>query len=83
MVKSKGCKPFNVYNYKTKEFVGTWLLKTECAEILNINSAKISSCLNGSRRHVGDYIFKYIDDPSVIDIEFNLEWLYDIRRRDL
>jgi group I intron endonuclease len=77
---SRGLTYFNVYCIKKQKFVGTWILKTECAKELNIQSSKISSCLNGYRNMHGGYIFKYINDPTVKGKRFNKKWLKNLVR---
>lgn len=79
--KTRGCREFNVYNFITKQYIGTWFLKSECYEDLNLSNGKISQCLNGSRNHHKCYIFKYCDDPSVKGNLFNDEWLKSLKRQ--
>ena len=64
----------------TGEYVGTWLVKTICQRHLGLNNGKISSCLKGKRNHHKFYIFKHIDDPTVVGVEFNDDWLDNIKR---
>ena len=78
MVKSKGCKEFNVYCISKRKYIGTWLLKTECAKELNIHSSKISSCLNKQRRQTGGYIFKHKDEVDGLNIKDH--WFDKLRR---
>lgn len=76
---SIGCEEFNVYNYKTKQYVGTWLLRSECCRELGLSNGKISSCLKGSRNRHKEYIFKLVSDPSVEGTEFNDKWLEELK----
>ena len=78
--RSRGCKPFNVYDIMKKEYVGTWELISECNRELGLSNGKVSSCLKGKRNHHKGYIFKYIDDPEVKGKRFNNIWLNDIKR---
>lgn len=80
MVRSKGCKPFYVFNFRTKEFIGEFLIKSDCAKLLGISNGKISMCLNGRRNFTKDYIFKYTDDPSINHRKFNDNWLLTLKR---
>lgn len=79
--KAKGGKPFNVYDFITKTYIGTWDIQTDCCNELNLNNGKIANCLKGKRNFHKTYIFKYIDDPTVKGIEFNNIWLNSIKRR--
>lgn len=56
---AKGAKPFIVLN-KTKEIVGEWINKAECAKDLGLHACKIGLCLRGLRKsHKGHYfVFK-------------------------
>lgn len=76
-----GGKPFNVYDYMKKTYINTYEMQADCNKDLNIHNGKIASCLNGKRTQSNGYIFKYRDDSSVIDKEFNLDWLKNIKRR--
>lgn len=78
---SNGGKPFNVYDFVEKRYIGTWLIQADCAKELNITSSKISACLNYKRNIHKKYIFKYTDDTSVINTEFNEIWLNSIKRK--
>lgn len=53
-----GSKKFEVRKSKTKEFIGVWINKSECARDLNLDSARITNCINGSRKTHKGYIFK-------------------------
>lgn len=75
-----GCKFFNVYDFTTQKYIGTWLSRTECAKTLGLSNGKISSCLKKKRNSHKTYIFKSIDDPSVINNKFNPIWLEDLKR---
>ncbi len=72
---TRGCKPFNCYDIVKKQYIGTWIIKAECARHLGISNGKITSCLNNYRNKTKNYIFKLVDDPSVKGQEFNENWL--------
>jgi group I intron endonuclease len=73
---SNGSKPFRVYKairvsfrkknqlsvYKKGEYVGEWLMTTECAKDLKINSGHIRSCLINTRKQHKGYLFERIND---------------------
>jgi len=81
MVKSKGCEEFNAYCIETRQYVGTWLHKTQCAKDLGIMSAKISTCLNGGRKQTGGYIFRLVSDSEVNREEVKDKWFDELKRR--
>ena len=72
---------FLVFDFTTKEYIGTWFIKTECAKALKLCNGKISSCLNGDRNFHKTYIFKYKSDTTVIGLDFNEQWLLNIKRK--
>lgn len=78
--KNRGGKPFNVYNLITKEFVKTYEIITDANLELGLPNGKVSWCLSGKRNHCKTYIFKYLDDPTVDGIKYNLEWDKSIKR---
>ena len=69
-----GSKPFKVYKaiciqkskrnqpsiYKKGDFVGEWLMTTECAKDLQISSQHISTCISGNKKQHKGYIFERI-----------------------
>lgn len=69
-----GSTPFDVYKITESigyhrsfkilktEYVGTWINKSECAEILKIEHKNICNCLLGKRKVCEGYIFKYKDE---------------------
>jgi len=76
----QGGKPFNVYNFITKEFVKTYEIITDANNELGLPNGKVSWCLSGKRNHCKTYIFKYIDDPTVDGIKYNHIWDKKIKR---
>jgi group I intron endonuclease len=60
------CKQFRKRNqpsiYEKGEFIGQWLLTTECAKDLQINYKHIGSCLNKNRKQSHGYIFEIIEE---------------------
>lgn len=79
--KKSGGKPFNCYNFITKQFVKTYEIIMDANNELCLPNGKISWCLMGKRNHTHSYIFKYTDDPTVVGIEYNIEWDKNIKRR--
>lgn len=79
--KLRGGKPFNVYNFITKEFVKTYEIITDANLELGLPNGKVSWCLSGKRNHCKTYIFKYIDDPTVNGVEYNKIWDKKIKRK--
>lgn len=75
-----GSKPFNVYDFIKREYVGSWVIKADCSKYLNLCNGKISACLNNKRNFHKQYIFKLADDITVDGIKFNELWLLTIRR---
>lgn len=77
----RGGKPFNVYNFITKEYVKTYEIIQDANLELGLPNGKVSWCLSGKRNHCKTYIFKYIDDPSVNELQYNKEWDKKIKRK--
>ncbi|NJO65079.1 MAG: hypothetical protein HC836_45315 [Richelia sp. RM2_1_2] len=78
--KRQGGKPFNVYCYVSKKYIGTWEIQADCNTSLGICNGKIAACLKGSRTHTKNYIFKYTEDPTVVEKEYNQLWNLKIKR---
>ena len=55
----QGAKPFNVFRKDSKEFVGEWTNKAECARNLDIDSRKVCACLSGERKSHKGYTFEF------------------------
>ncbi len=69
-----GSKPFKVYKaickqfrkrnqpsiYKKGEYVGEWLMTTECAKDLDINRRHVGDCLNKKRKQHKGFMFERI-----------------------
>lgn len=58
---SHGGQQFSVYKKDNKEFIGTWINQTKCAEDLNLCSKTISACLSGKNKTHKGYIFERIE----------------------
>lgn len=78
---TRNTKPFNIYKIESKEYLGTYQLRSECAKDFNLNCSKIISCLSGARNQHKGCIFKYTDDQTVKNKEFNDIWLLSIKRK--
>jgi len=60
---TKGGKLFKVYKKDTKEFVGEWISKSQCARDLNLSSSgNLATCLNNKNRSCKGYTFEYSED---------------------
>lgn len=51
---------FNVYKKDSGEYVGTFINRMECTEILKLSKGKVSLCLQGHRKSHKGYIFKKV-----------------------
>lgn len=80
IAKSKKGKPFNVYDWIQKKYIGTWEVQKDFQREFNISRSDVSRCLLGKRNRYKNLIFKYTDDPTVIKTEFNDLWLDSIKR---
>lgn len=80
-IRQGGGKEFNVYDFVEKKYVGTYRILSDAAKDLNLMTARISNCLKGKRNHYHTYIFKYVDDKTVINKEYNPIWDLKIKRR--
>lgn len=78
---SNGSEEFNVYDFIKKQYIGTWINKADCQRELSLSKGKISDCIYGKRNFHKTYIFKLTIDKSVIDKQFNEEWLVNIKRK--
>lgn len=55
----------NVYNWKNKQFIGSFRTEEDVAKELNISSrGNINSCLNNKRDFEKDYIFIYVSETN-------------------